>query len=77
VQRLALADATRIGLSTQADNTRSQRLYHRFGFVRTYQNDYNIFGRWVNEAKSREVGKSGSRDATPYSGLRTQDSGLE
>ena len=41
-----------LGLSTQADNVRSQRLYHRFGFVRTYQNDYNIFGRWVNEARA-------------------------
>jgi ribosomal protein S18 acetylase RimI-like enzyme len=61
VQRLAEAGATRIGLSTQADNTRSQRLYHRFGFTRTYQNDYNIFGRWVNMERSREVGELGSR----------------
>jgi ribosomal protein S18 acetylase RimI-like enzyme len=59
VQRLALADATRIGLSTQADNTRSQRLYHRFGFTRTYQNDYNIFGRWVNAARAATALVSG------------------
>jgi RimJ/RimL family protein N-acetyltransferase len=52
VQTLAATGATRIGLSTQADNLRSQRLYHRFGFVRTYQNDYNIFGRWVKEARA-------------------------
>jgi ribosomal protein S18 acetylase RimI-like enzyme len=61
VQRLALADATRIGLSTQADNTRSQRLYHRFGFTRTYQNDYNIFGRWVDEASGKR--QAGSEHA--------------
>ena len=47
VHRLAAAGAERIGLSTQADNTRSQRLYHRFGFRRTYQNDYLIDGKRV------------------------------
>ncbi len=45
---LARGGATRIGLSTQANNTRSQQLYHRFGFQRTYQNDYHIYGAWVN-----------------------------
>ncbi|MCA1725417.1 MAG: GNAT family N-acetyltransferase, partial [Thermomicrobia bacterium] len=52
VQMLARGGATRIGLSTQANNTRSQRLYHRFGFQRTYQNDYNIYGAWVNPARA-------------------------
>jgi ribosomal protein S18 acetylase RimI-like enzyme len=49
---LARGGATRVGLSTQANNTRSQRLYHRFGFQRTYQNDYNIYGVWVNPARA-------------------------
>lgn len=52
VRMLASGGASRIGLSTQANNTRSQRLYHRFGFQRTYQNDYNIYGVWVNPARA-------------------------
>lgn len=48
VHALRSGGATRVGLSTQENNTRSQRLYHRFGFQRTYQNDYNIFGAWVD-----------------------------
>ncbi len=53
-QHLVRAGADRIGLSTQADNTRSQRLYHRYGFRRTYQNDYLIYGRWVRGAIGNE-----------------------
>ncbi|MHB8646719.1 MAG: GNAT family N-acetyltransferase [Thermomicrobiales bacterium] len=49
---LARGGATRLGLSTQANNTRSQHLYHRFGFQRTYQNDYNIYGAWMNPARA-------------------------
>ena len=52
VHQLKQGGATRIGLSTQANNTRSQRLYHRYGFQRTYQNDYNIFGAWVNSNRA-------------------------
>jgi ribosomal protein S18 acetylase RimI-like enzyme len=48
VHLLRNGGATRVGLSTQANNTRSQHLYHRYGFQRTYQNDYNIYGAWVN-----------------------------
>jgi ribosomal protein S18 acetylase RimI-like enzyme len=48
VHLLRSGGATRVGLSTQANNTRSQHLYHRYGFQRTYQNDYNIYGVWVN-----------------------------
>lgn len=48
VQTLRAGGATRVGLSTQANNARSQRLYNRFGFQRTYQNDYNIYGVWVH-----------------------------
>lgn len=50
---LVQAGATRIGLSTQANNIRSQRLYHRYGFKRTFQNDYNIYGTWVDAAHGR------------------------
>ncbi len=52
MRMLARGGATRVGLSTQANNMRSQRLYHRFGFQRTYQNDYNIYGVWVNPARA-------------------------
>jgi ribosomal protein S18 acetylase RimI-like enzyme len=54
VHALARGGATRVGLSTQANNTRSQRLYHRFGFQRTYQNDYNIYGAWIDPARATE-----------------------
>ncbi len=38
--------ARRVGLSTQRTNFRSQRLYERFGFHRTSENDYRLFGAW-------------------------------
>jgi ribosomal protein S18 acetylase RimI-like enzyme len=41
--------ARRLGLSTQADNERSQRLYERFGFRRTYRTDYKIYGHWLTQ----------------------------
>lgn len=59
VQMLASGGASRIGLSTQANNTRSQHLYHRFGFQRTYQNDYNIYGVWVNPARAATAWQPG------------------
>lgn len=52
VHTLRGGGATRVGLSTQANNLRSQRLYHRFGFQRTYQNDYNIYGVWVDPSRA-------------------------
>jgi len=55
VHALTRGGATRVGLSTQANNTRSQRLYHRYGFQRTYQNDYNIYGAWVDPARATET----------------------
>ena len=36
--------ARRVGLSTQRTNRRSQRLYERFGFQRTPEHDYRLFG---------------------------------
>jgi ribosomal protein S18 acetylase RimI-like enzyme len=38
--------ARRVGLSTQRTNWRSQRLYERFGFQRTPDHDYRLFGAW-------------------------------
>ena len=38
--------ARRVGLSTQRTNRRSQRLYERFGFQRTPEHDYRLFGAW-------------------------------
>jgi ribosomal protein S18 acetylase RimI-like enzyme len=38
--------AHRVGLSTQGTNWRSQRLYERFGFRRTPDHDYRLFGAW-------------------------------
>ncbi|MBA2596697.1 MAG: GNAT family N-acetyltransferase [Chloroflexia bacterium] len=40
--------ARRVALSTQRLNWRSQRLYERFGFHRTYDHDYRLFGRWCD-----------------------------
>jgi ribosomal protein S18 acetylase RimI-like enzyme len=46
--------ARRLGLSTQADNERSQELYERFGFHRSYRTDYKIYGHWlVPEERAR------------------------
>lgn len=39
--------ARRVALSTQRTNWRSRRLYERFGFRRTYDHDYRLFGRWT------------------------------
>ena len=38
--------ARHVGLSTQRTNFRSQRLYERFGFHRTSEHDYRLFGAW-------------------------------
>ena len=38
--------ARRVGLSTQGTNWRSQRLYERFGFQRTPDHHYRLFGAW-------------------------------
>lgn len=45
--------AQRVALSTQRTNRRSQRLYERFGFRRTYDHDYRLFGRWTLPDRQR------------------------
>lgn len=49
IGRLAEQGARRVGLSTQADNIRSQHLYERYGFHRTAGSDYLIYGKWLDE----------------------------
>lgn len=60
VTRIYQHGSRRIGLSTQADNERSQRLYERFGFRRTYRTDYKLYGYWlVGEPELRRAILSG------------------
>ena len=40
--------ARRVGLSTQKTNLRSQRLYEQFGFRRTIDLDYRLYGNWIS-----------------------------
>lgn len=47
MKRLSELGARRVGLSTQADNIRSQHLYERYGFRRTGTSDYSIYGTWL------------------------------
>ena len=53
VGRLAEHGARRVGLSTQADNARSQHLYERYGFRRTGGGDYSIYGVWLDDESGR------------------------
>ncbi len=45
VMKLARSGAKRIGLSTQARNTRSRQLYESYGFRRSPSHDYRIYAR--------------------------------
>jgi GNAT superfamily N-acetyltransferase len=44
---LAESGARRIGLSTQARNERSRNMYERYGFERKPQQDYYLYGEWL------------------------------
>lgn len=46
IDTLRQKGARRVALSTQRTNERSQRLYERFGFRRTPELDYRLFGAW-------------------------------
>lgn len=48
---LAETGARRIGLSTQARNLRSRRLYERYGFHRVPSQDYALYGQWLGPAE--------------------------
>jgi ribosomal protein S18 acetylase RimI-like enzyme len=45
VMTLARSGAKRVGLSTQARNTRSRQLYESYGFRRSATHDYRIYAR--------------------------------
>ncbi|HET9015030.1 MAG TPA: GNAT family N-acetyltransferase [Thermomicrobiaceae bacterium] len=51
VATLSAASARRIGLSTQARNSVSRRLYERFGFRRVPSQDYSLYGRWLGDGR--------------------------
>ena len=48
ISALARHGAQRVGLNTQSNNTRSQRLYERFAFQRTGER-YWFYGLWLEE----------------------------
>lgn len=56
VMTLAQSGARRVGLSTQARNTRSRRLYEAYGFRRSPSHDYRIYGRQLDDGSSRQEG---------------------
>jgi ribosomal protein S18 acetylase RimI-like enzyme len=51
--------ARRVGLSTQRTNRRSQRLYERFGFRRTPDHDYRLFGAWCGQERRAGLLRAG------------------
>ena len=51
--------ARRVGLSTQGTNHRSQRLYERFGFRRTPEHDYRLFGAWCRPERRPDLVNAG------------------
>jgi ribosomal protein S18 acetylase RimI-like enzyme len=53
VGRLSDLGARRVGLSTQADNIRSQHLYERYGFRRSGGSDYTIYGTWLDDGSEK------------------------
>lgn len=59
VMTLAGAGARRVGLSTQARNTRSRALYESYGFRRGHSNDYHLYGRALD---SEIAGKLRNRE---------------
>ncbi|MDQ2682989.1 MAG: GNAT family N-acetyltransferase [Chloroflexota bacterium] len=61
VRRLASLGATRIGLSTQRRNDRSQRLYSDIGFRRHEAGDYRIYGTslWPDDELAELVSEMG------------------
>ena len=49
---LTVRGARRIGLSTQGDNARSQRMYEHVGFKRSRSNDYRLYGHWLRDPEA-------------------------
>jgi ribosomal protein S18 acetylase RimI-like enzyme len=55
IDHLRRRGARRVCLSTQRTNWRSQRLYQRFGFRRTPDHDYWLFGAWCRPGLERRI----------------------
>ncbi len=55
VSHLASRSARRIGLSTQRDNVRSQRLYEGVGFRRSRGNDYRLCGAVLRQPEDQSL----------------------
>ncbi len=51
VRLLGESGARRIGLSTQARNLQSRRLYEGYGFQRAPSQDYSLYGQWLGPAE--------------------------
>lgn len=54
IERLVVSGARRVGLSTQQLNHRSQRLYERFGFRRSPDYDYRLYGTVLRTPSDHE-----------------------
>jgi len=74
VDDLRRKGARRVALSTQRTNLRSQRLYERFGFWRTPELDYLIFGAWCHENLDTQSHPSPNGVRTNLSSPRHLDS---
>jgi ribosomal protein S18 acetylase RimI-like enzyme len=72
VDDLRRKGARRVALSTQRTNLRSQRLYERFGFWRTPELDYLIFGAWCHE--NLDAASASDRNDAVFSTPRLLDS---
>ena len=62
INRLAALGSTRIGLSTQRRNVRSQTLYESLGFQRQPGSDYLIYGRPLSDTDSLDQLVMGRRE---------------
>jgi GNAT superfamily N-acetyltransferase len=63
---LAQSGARRIGLSTQARNERSRLLYERYGFQRKTNQDYYLYGDWLQADGSHLPGGSNDVEKGDY-----------
>ncbi len=54
VRLLSESGARRIGLSTQARNIHSRKLYERYGFQRAPGQDYALYGQWLGPTEPME-----------------------
>jgi GNAT superfamily N-acetyltransferase len=62
IHRLAALGSTRVGLSTQRRNDRSQSLYESLGFRRQVGSDYQIYGRPLFDTDTADALVIGPRE---------------